>query len=113
VVGEIDLLTAPQLRERLLTLPDGDLVLDISGVRLLAAAGLRTMLDLQNRRGKTGAQMVLAAPTAPVRRILGITRLEQTLPTAATVQDAVALVRVTAPREGRQPRSAASGSPPA
>ena len=40
VAGEIDVLTAPQLRDQVRTLPDGDVVLDISGVRLLAAAGL-------------------------------------------------------------------------
>jgi anti-anti-sigma regulatory factor len=39
VAGEIDVLTAPQLRDQVCTLPGGDLVLDISGVRLLAAAG--------------------------------------------------------------------------
>ncbi|HEY0816620.1 MAG TPA: STAS domain-containing protein [Pseudonocardia sp.] len=96
VAGEIDLLTAPQLCDCFLALPDGDLVLDISDVRLLAAAGLRVMLELQSRRAEAGAQLVLAAPSPPVRRVLCATRLDQTLRTAATVQDAVALVQVAA-----------------
>jgi anti-anti-sigma factor len=98
VAGEIDMLTAPQLRDRVLPLPDGDLVLDISRVRLCAAAGLRVMLDLQDRRARTGARLVLAAPAPTVRRVLCVTGLDKTLPVAASVEDAVALV---ATAEGR------------
>lgn len=54
VAGEIDVLTAPQLRDRVCTLPDGDVVLDIAGVRLLAAAGLSVLLDLQDRQARAG-----------------------------------------------------------
>jgi anti-anti-sigma regulatory factor len=46
VAGEIDLLTALQFCDELGALPDGDVVLDLSGVRLLAAAGLSVLLDL-------------------------------------------------------------------
>ena len=92
VAGEIDVVTASQLRDRVLPLPDDDLVLDISGVRLCAAAGLRVMLELQDRRARTGAQLVLAAPPSTVRRVLCVTGLDKTLPVAASVEDAVALV---------------------
>lgn len=100
VAGEIDMLTAPQLRDRVLPLPDDDLVLDISGVRLCAAAGLRVMLDLQDRRARTGAQLVLAAPAPTVRRVLCVTGLDKTLPVAASVEDAVALVTAAEARAG-------------
>jgi hypothetical protein len=40
VAGEVDLGSAPQLHRHLLVLPDRDTVLDMSGVSLLAAAGL-------------------------------------------------------------------------
>jgi len=92
VAGEIDVLTAPQLRDRVLPLPDGDLVLDISGVRLCAAAGLRVMLELQDRRARMGAKLVLAAPAPTVRRVLCVTGLDKTLPVAVSVEDAVTLV---------------------
>ena len=52
VAGEIDLLTALQFRDELGALPDGDVVLDLSGVRLLAAAGLSVLLDLQDRQAR-------------------------------------------------------------
>ena len=54
VAGEIDLLTALQFRDELGALPDGDVVLDLSGVRLLAAAGLSVLLDLQDRQARAG-----------------------------------------------------------
>ena len=38
VAGEIDILTAPERRDQVHTVPDGDIILDLSGVRLLAAA---------------------------------------------------------------------------
>jgi anti-anti-sigma factor len=100
VAGEIDLLTAPQLRDHLRPLPDDDLILDISQVRLCAAAGLRVILELQNRRTRTGAQLVLAAPPAPVHRVLCVTGLDKTLPIATSVEEAVALVSAPAARAG-------------
>ena len=100
VAGEIDISTAPQLRDRMLPLPDDDLVLDISGVRLCAAAGLRVMLDLQDRRARRGAQLVLAGPAPTVRRVLCVTGLDKTLPIAASVEDAVALVTAAEARAG-------------
>jgi anti-anti-sigma factor len=98
VAGEIDLLTAPQLRERVRPLPDDDVILDISQVRLLAAAGLHALKELQDRRTRAGAQLVLAAPSAPVRRVLCATGLDKTLPVAASVEDAVAFVTAAAVR---------------
>jgi stage II sporulation protein AA (anti-sigma F factor antagonist) len=101
IVGEIDLLTAPELRAHVLAVPDGDVVLDASGVELLAAAGLRVLLDLQDRRARAGARLVLAAPSPPVWRILAITGCDTTIPMTATVEDAVGLI--TDRSEGGRP----------
>jgi hypothetical protein len=38
------------------------------------------LLDLQNHRRRADAQLVLAAPSAPVRRVLCVTGLDKTLP---------------------------------
>jgi anti-sigma B factor antagonist len=92
VVGEIDMWTAPQLRVRVGAVPDGDVVLYISGVRLLAAAGLSVLLDLQDRRARAGAQVVLAAPPPLVQKVLYLTGLDETLPMVATIDEAVAFV---------------------
>ena len=92
VAGEIDLLTALQFRDELGALPDGDVVLDLSGVRLLAAAGLSVLLDLQDRQARLGAQVVLAAARPLVRRVLCMTGLDRNLPMIATIDEAVAYV---------------------
>jgi anti-sigma B factor antagonist len=110
IVGEIDFLTAPELRDHVLAVPDGDLVLDASGVQLLAAAGLRTLLELQDRRALAGARLVLAAAPPPVRRILAVTGYDTSIPMTATVEDAVALITGTPKRKGtRVTRASADG----
>ena len=110
VAGEIDVSTAPQLRDQVRTLPDVDVVLDISGVRLLAAAGLRVLLDLQDRRARTGAQLVLAAAPPSVQRVLCVTGLDKTLPMTATIEEAFALVTgAHAPAGSADPRGTTDG----
>jgi anti-anti-sigma factor len=99
VAGEIDLVTAPQLRDQVRTLPEGDIVLDISGVRLLAAAGLRVLLDLHDCRARAGAEVVLAGAPPSVQRVLCVTGLDQTLPMIATIEEAVAFVMVAIARD--------------
>jgi anti-anti-sigma factor len=110
IVGEIDFLTAPELRAHVLAVPDGDVVLDVSGVPLLAAAGLRALLELLDRRARAGARLVLAAATPAVRRILAITGYDTTIPMTATVEDAVALITGAPKRAGTAvPRASADG----
>jgi anti-sigma B factor antagonist len=110
VAGEIDLLTAPQLRDNLRPLPDDDLILDISGVRLCSAAGLHVLLDLQNHRKRAGAQLVLAAPSASVRRVLCVTGLDKTLPIATSVDDAITFVTTSVARTAStDPRASTNG----
>lgn len=113
VAGEIDLVTAPQLRERLLPLPADDLVLDLSQVRLLAAAGLRALLELQDSRTAAGAQLVLAAASAPVRRVLWVTGHDKTLPATASVEEAIAYVTAAATQDNPDgPRTGTDGHDP-
>jgi anti-anti-sigma factor len=108
IVGEIDLLTAPEVRAHVLAVPDGDVVLDASGVQLLAAAGLRALLDLQDRRARAGARLVLAAASPAVRRILAVTGYDTTIPMTATVEDAVALITGAPERGGTAVRRASA-----
>ena len=113
VAGEVDLDTAPQLREQIFALPEENLVLDISGVRLLAAAGLRTLLEVQNRRARSGAQLVLVGPSTFVRRVLCVTGLEKALPITTSVDEAVAFLAGPAERTSSSgPRADADGHRP-
>lgn len=106
VAGEIDLLTALQFRDELGALPDGDVVLDLSGVPLLAAAGLSVLLDLQDRQARVGAQVVLAAARPLVRRVLCMTGLDRHLLMIATIDEAVAYVADAARARSADPRPA-------
>jgi anti-sigma B factor antagonist len=119
VAGEIDITSAPALRAHLQALPDRDVVLDMSGVTLLSAAGLTVLLDLQDRLALAGARLMLADIAAPARRILTVTGLDDRLVITATVDDAIAqltaatvarprLTLVPKPRScgGRRTRSA-------
>ena len=92
-------------------MPDDDIVLDFSGVRLLAAAGLRVLLDLHDRRARAGMRVVLAAPSPSVQRVLVVTKLAHTLSMTATLDDAVALITAAPSRRGlADPRNATMDS---
>ncbi|WP_281358455.1 STAS domain-containing protein [Pseudonocardia bannensis] len=92
IVGDIDLASAPELREGLLSVPSRNVVLDLSGVRWLTAAGLTVLLELLDRLQKAGAILVLAAAPTAVRRIVRMTELEVALPMASTVGEAIGML---------------------
>lgn len=58
---------------------DGDLVVDLSGVEALDAAGLGVLLGADRRAKLLGRRVVLRDPGPPVRRILRVTRLHRVL----------------------------------
>ncbi len=98
VTGEIDIATAPALRRHLLSLPGCGTVLDLSGVPLLCAAGLTELVDLHDRLTRVDARLALAAAPRPVRRVLVITGLDNTMTLTDTLPDAVNLVAAPVPR---------------
>jgi anti-sigma B factor antagonist len=103
VAGEVDIATAPELRGHLLALPDRSVVVDMSEVGLLSAAGLSVLLDLQDRLTRTGARVVLTNAAACVRRVLDLTGLDEIFAMASTVEDAVELVASGLPAPTGQP----------
>src|SRR4051794_38222618 len=77
--GDIDLATAPVLRERLLSaLRPGLrlLILDMSGVSFCDAAGLAVLIGTQRRASALGIILHLAAPRPQVIKVLRITGLD-------------------------------------
>jgi anti-sigma B factor antagonist len=97
VAGEIDIATAPALRRHLSAVPDGHIVLELSDVRLLSAAGLTELVDLRDRLSRAAARLAIAAAPRHVRKVLTITRLDDTVLLADTVDDAVRLVTAQTP----------------
>jgi|HubBroStandDraft_6_1064221.scaffolds.fasta_scaffold484392_2 anti-sigma B factor antagonist len=79
--GELDLASAPQLRELLVTMliEDGPsrLVIDLSDLVYLDSTGLSVLVTAHKRASSTGTELTLANPNASVTRLLGITALDQ------------------------------------
>lgn len=92
VAGEIDSASAPRLRRRLLALPDGGTIVELSGVRLMSAAGLTELVGLRDRLARAGAPLALAGARPPVRRVLTITGIAGTVVVTGTVDEATRLI---------------------
>jgi anti-sigma B factor antagonist len=89
IAGEVDIATVAQLRWQLDAIPARNTVLELSELMLLSAAGVRVLLDLQDRLATAGAWVVLAAAPYCVRRILTVFGLDSRLLMAQTVEEAV------------------------
>jgi anti-sigma B factor antagonist len=79
VSGEIDLLTAEQLRhilERTIRSHGPRLVLDLSGVRFMDCAGVRSLVAVQRQAELLGGMLRLVAASAPVARIIQLSGLQ-------------------------------------
>ncbi|MEV8444072.1 STAS domain-containing protein [Actinosynnema sp. NPDC051121] len=78
VSGEVDLWTAPRLRERLAKQirPAGpDLVADLGEVVFFGAAGLTVLVEARSAADASGVRFFLVARTRPVLRPLTVTGL--------------------------------------
>ena len=105
--GELDVGTAPGLAGELEPLAGagGHLILDLSGVRFCDCAGLSLFLRLQKRAAASGGSLHLAAPTAPVRRLITLAKLHDVLPVAATVAEVLTVLDET----GQHPETGQRG----
>jgi anti-sigma B factor antagonist/stage II sporulation protein AA (anti-sigma F factor antagonist) len=96
VSGEIDLANAADIEAELAGGVPNDvrgLVVDISEVGYLDSAGVRLLFNLAGSLRRRGQRLALAIPpTAPVRRVLELSGVEQVVPVASTVEIAVAPV---------------------
>jgi anti-sigma B factor antagonist len=98
VAGECDITTAPQLRDALSTNIAGDkplVVIDLSGLSYLDAAGVHMLLDARNVLASRGRFLTLASPQRIVLRMLDLTRAAQLIPTYRSVTEALAPDRQT------------------
>ncbi|MGH3784047.1 MAG: STAS domain-containing protein [Pseudonocardiaceae bacterium] len=79
---ELDLNTAPHLEQLLDRLRrDGhrQIILDLSGLEFLSAAGLTVFLRADQALRAVGGRVVLTRPTRMARRVLAITELDAIL----------------------------------
>lgn len=93
VSGEIDLYTAPQLRETLVGLVRKGsyaVVVDLERVEFLGSAGLRVLVEMRRRlRGVDGVLRVVCTRRV-VLKTFEITGLDKVMPPYGSVEEAVA-----------------------
>lgn len=90
--GELDIASAPALREQLLSLlrpAAGRLVIDLSAVRYADASGLAVLAGTARRARLLGGFLRLAAPAPAVARVLRLTGMDRQLDTFRTVRAAI------------------------
>ncbi|GAB2772103.1 STAS domain-containing protein [Amycolatopsis magusensis] len=93
LTGEIDLLTAPRMREagaEALREGPAALVLDLTDVSFLASAGLEALVELQEKTGGTAPLRVVAGNSATLRP-LEITGLTEVLAVYPSLAEALAV----------------------
>ena len=77
--GEIDLYTAPRLQSELVaamrSADSTQVVVDMSGVEFCDSTGMNVLLAAHRQACERGGDLALAAPRAPVRKILEVTGL--------------------------------------
>jgi anti-sigma B factor antagonist len=89
VAGEIDLLTAPSLGQALAAVRAPKLVIDLSEVTFLSAAGLGMLELVAQRADETTRQLRVVACSAAVLRPLSVVDLDRQIPIYLSVQDAI------------------------
>lgn len=92
VSGEVDMLTAPQLRAAALPRldADGTLVLDLSGVSFLGSAGLAVLVEASQQAKRRGSEFRVVAVERAVTRPLAATGLGEVFSVFTSVEQAVA-----------------------
>lgn len=89
--GDLDLATAPQLRQDIVDASERGstlVVLDLQRVDFLDSVALSVIIGGHKRLQHNGRRLHLAAPRAIVRRVLGLTRVDSVIPTYDTVAEA-------------------------
>lgn len=90
-IGEIDLYTAPMLRDAIADTERRqvpNVLVDMSDVPFLALVGVQVLRTANERSADEHRRLVLAAPTHPVQRVLSLTEatdeleIYETLPSA-------------------------------
>jgi len=78
VAGEIDLATAEAFRDqlrRLIAEAHSPALVDLSGVTFMDSSGVDALASARRRAGDAGVELILVAPSPPVRRVLELTAL--------------------------------------
>ncbi len=93
VVGEVDAVTAPELRrvlDQVLSEPPAVVVVDLRGVALLASAGLAALIAAHDQAVPETRLRIVATDTTPAMRSVQLTGLGDLLVVHPTLDQALA-----------------------
>jgi anti-sigma B factor antagonist len=95
VAGEVDIVTAPRLRERLAALAGAGrpVIADLDQVSFIDAAGLRVLATAARQAAASGGSLHVVSAQYLVRRLFTITGLDRQIPLARTWAEALAALR--------------------
>lgn len=91
VKGEVDLYTAPSLKDRIADLVSGGksrLAVELSGVEFMDSTGLGVLIGGLKRCKEAGGSLALIAPREPVVKVLAITGLDKVFRIHESVEQA-------------------------
>lgn len=92
IVGELNVLTCPQLREELKQRFDSGqrtIVIDCSRMTLITSAGLRVIYEYGDKLEKAEGRLLLAEPSDNVRTIFDLVDLQGDFPILPTLVEAL------------------------
>jgi anti-sigma B factor antagonist len=90
--GDLDLTTAPRLREHVVQIVTGgqaQIILDVEGVEFVDSTGLGVLVGLLKRARSQGGDLRLVSTRPSLRKILELTALDRALPLAVDVSSAI------------------------
>lgn len=92
LAGESSVSTVSQWRDVLAGLVEAGpdrVVVDLSGLRSVAAAGAHVLVEAQEALMARGGSLAVACPDGAVTRVLGMTGADQRIPVYGSVREAV------------------------
>jgi anti-sigma B factor antagonist len=96
VAGELDILTAPKFSasiDEVVRRRARDVVVDLSETRFVDSAGLQVLLSAQRRVTRRAQWLALICPPGPVRRVIELARLTETLGVLSSLNEYEAQMR--------------------
>jgi anti-anti-sigma factor len=95
VSGELDILTSPELRERVLGVLDttDSLLVDLVGVEFLSTSGVAALLDIGDAARRLGVRWTLVATGRSVLRPLEVSGAGRLLPIETSMATAIRRMR--------------------